>query len=116
RGKPLTAHGLGRLLKRYEITSHSVRVPPDGQSLKGFERKQFEDAWARYLPSEPLHRYKSGGERDSGKTDSATDGFVLRIENPGDATPQAGCSGVADEIGGLGNGDHPEPASDDGRE
>lgn len=49
-GKPLTARGLARLLKPLAIGPHS-----DGNSL-GYKRRAFEDAWARYLPSEVSKR------------------------------------------------------------
>ena len=49
-GKPLTARGLARLLKPLAIGPHS-----DGNS-RGYKRRAFEDALARYLPSEVSKR------------------------------------------------------------
>jgi Protein of unknown function (DUF3631) len=51
-GKPITAHGVAKILKRYEVRPHSVRLE-DGTTPKGYKREQFEDAWARYLPDPP---------------------------------------------------------------
>lgn len=47
RGKPLTPTGLAGLLRGYGITPHSVRI--DGKTPKGYERKDFRDAFLRYL-------------------------------------------------------------------
>jgi hypothetical protein len=47
RGKPLNAAGLARLLRGYGITPHSVRI--DEKTPKGYERKDFRDAFLRYL-------------------------------------------------------------------
>jgi hypothetical protein len=48
RGKPMTAVGLSRLLKPFEIYPKNIRTTTAVQ--KGYERYQFEDAWGRYLP------------------------------------------------------------------
>jgi hypothetical protein len=51
RGKPMTAVGLSRLLKPFEIYPKNIRTGTAVQ--KGYERNQFEDAWGRYLPKTP---------------------------------------------------------------
>jgi hypothetical protein len=52
RGKPLESRGLARLLRPYGIASKTVR---EGDSTaKGYERADFADAWARYLPAASL--------------------------------------------------------------
>jgi hypothetical protein len=53
-GKPLTANALARLLAGDRIIPKTVRfgVGPD-DTAKGYERAQFEDAFARYLPAGP---------------------------------------------------------------
>lgn len=46
-GKPITAHGLARILRRYDITPHHVR---DGEKTwRGYIRESFDEAWERYL-------------------------------------------------------------------
>jgi hypothetical protein len=47
RGKPMTAPRLARLLRPFGIHPKDMRTPA---VKKGYERNQFEDAWARYLP------------------------------------------------------------------
>ena len=50
RGRPLTDRGLANILKDYEISSGTVRV---GEwTGKGYAKKDFHDAWHRYLPSQ----------------------------------------------------------------
>ena len=44
-GKTLSAHGLSRLLKRYRIKTIPVWV--DGETVRGYKREQFDDAFAR---------------------------------------------------------------------
>jgi hypothetical protein len=48
-GKPLTAAKLARLLRPYTIVPHSIRIGE--QTPKGYELKDFQDAFERYLPS-----------------------------------------------------------------
>jgi hypothetical protein len=52
-GKPLNPTGLARMLRKYEIEPRNLRT---GESVtKGYLRKTFEDAWARYLRPAPSH-------------------------------------------------------------
>jgi len=53
-GKPMTTRQLSRRLKEYGIVSKSVRCDPFENPAKGYQLKQFEDAFARYLPATPL--------------------------------------------------------------
>ena len=48
-GKPLSAAKLARLLGRFAIVPHSVRV--DDRTPKGYTLDDFQDAFERYLPS-----------------------------------------------------------------
>lgn len=45
----LTAMKLGVILREYEIRSANIRFP-DGSQVKGYQRADFLDAWARYCP------------------------------------------------------------------
>lgn len=47
-GKPLTPRDLAQVLKRYEIEPKPFRFGE--QTLRGYERVWFVDAWARHLP------------------------------------------------------------------
>jgi hypothetical protein len=46
-GKPLSAHGLSKLLKPYRIKTMTVKV--DGEVVRGYKIEQFADAFARVL-------------------------------------------------------------------
>ena len=54
RGEPLDARGLARLLKPYGVQPKKLRER-DGEegTFRGYERANFEDAWARYAPETP---------------------------------------------------------------
>ncbi|MDP9848006.1 DUF3631 domain-containing protein [Streptosporangium lutulentum] len=45
----LTAMRLGVILREYGIRSANIRFP-DGSQVKGYQRADFADAWARYCP------------------------------------------------------------------
>jgi hypothetical protein len=50
-GKPLNARGLAQRLRKYGVTSKTVRVGPGpGDTPKGYTREELWDAWQRYLP------------------------------------------------------------------
>jgi hypothetical protein len=46
-GKPLSAHGLSRLLKPYRIKTMPVKV--EGETVRGYKVEQFADAFSRAL-------------------------------------------------------------------
>jgi hypothetical protein len=46
-GKPITGHGLSKLLKPYGIKTMPVRA--EGETVRGYKIEQFENAWARVL-------------------------------------------------------------------
>lgn len=49
KGEPIDSRFLARTLTKYDIeTSKSFKI--NGQVLRGYDRSQFVDAWARYLP------------------------------------------------------------------
>jgi hypothetical protein len=48
RGKPLNDRGLANRLRRYGISSQTVRI--GGRTAKGYRREDFADPWTRYLP------------------------------------------------------------------
>jgi hypothetical protein len=47
-GKPLTAIGLAKLLKPYDVRPRSIRLD-DGTTAKGYLLEQFDDPFSRYL-------------------------------------------------------------------
>jgi hypothetical protein len=55
-GKPMTANALARMLKGFGIGTTQARI--GSKNLHCYLRSSFDDAFARYLPAQPLHRYK----------------------------------------------------------
>jgi hypothetical protein len=51
KGKPLDPRGLARLLKEHGIKSKVLRIGEG--SIRGYDRGDFEDAWARYVSPSP---------------------------------------------------------------
>ena len=51
--KPLTKNQLARLLAEFHIAPGTVKIGE--QSLKGYKRSQFEEAWKRYLAPEGVN-------------------------------------------------------------
>jgi hypothetical protein len=70
-GKPLSPRGLAKLLRRYGIRSKQVWV--DGSNKHGYLRKDFADAWRRYLvKSHPNARNARTSKNKEKKRDSET--------------------------------------------
>jgi hypothetical protein len=92
-GKPLSAAKLHRLLHDFSIHSRDVRFGE--RTLKGFHSEQFEDAWARYVLSEPRQRDNPHSNAENGESQAATDDAMSRHENGRDPALGAECSGVA---------------------
>ena len=56
RGNPLDARALARLLKAYQVSSKSLRVPgPDRKDVKGYRLNDLRVAFDRYLPDRSSH-------------------------------------------------------------
>ena len=53
RGKQLSAHGLSKLLKPFDVQSRQTRLP-DGPNLKGFRLDDLRPVWEAYLPDSPI--------------------------------------------------------------
>jgi hypothetical protein len=93
-GKPLSSRTLATLLKPYGIKSRNIKLGE--RRPKGFLREQFEDAWARYLPANPLLRYNPHSRAENGDSVSATDPPPVADRNPRKPAFQSQSSGVAD--------------------
>ncbi len=58
RGKPLSPNLLARLLRPFDIRPRGIRVGPT--TPKGYRLADFEDAFSRYLPSQPQQPQQAG--------------------------------------------------------
>ena len=79
-GSAITTNGLAKLLKPFEI---KPTVRREGSNVfRGYLTRHFDDAFARYLPSDPLHRCKpqdSGALSDPAPVTPVTDGSAPRV-------------------------------------
>ena len=83
----LTTHALARLLRDFKV--HPLKLRFGDQTANGYTRRSFEDAWARYPPTEMEHR--NNADNDGPETP------LSRVEQP---TSRSGC-----EIAGSANSD-----------
>jgi hypothetical protein len=113
-GKPVTTQRLAKLLKQYEIRSRSIWIADgmtQGKTAKGYLRDQFEDTWARYLPSqngrsaEPASEVGSGGFSDpacdhhlTGREQAAIPHGEPVLPGLTALEPGAGADGVLEEV------------------
>lgn len=107
--KPLSQTQLARLLSTFGISSHTVRI--SDSTLKGYERKDFADAWARYLPDEknsdtPIfgdpNRHNATtveGVGRNGDFQSATEDSCGGSKNGTSPYSESGCGVVTDRNG-----------------
>ena len=52
KGQPMTQNSLAKILKTFGIYSKKIRIV--NESCRGFESSQFEDAFTRYIPNNPI--------------------------------------------------------------
>lgn len=105
RGMPLSHHQLARKLKSYGIRSKNVRIGHD--VAKGFERGQFDDAFARYLfpltsPAETATPLQPSNHAGFSVAVSETIALHKNQSATREAAPALDCSGVALCGGGAG--------------
>lgn len=94
-GAGISTRELGKKLAPYGLIAKKIRI---GESrANGYERRQFADAWSRYLPQNP------SGNRDTGTTpylsqksgDANRDNEPLvPVSKPSDLAQTDGCPGV----------------------
>jgi len=114
--KPITSKQVSSMLKQYGIQSKNIRLEPDNV-LKGFERKQFEDAWNRYLPlipsenaATPLQDSVTSNESNrleeflsADQSATNTDSIIVSATPTSEqnCASDESCSGVADNLEGI---------------
>jgi hypothetical protein len=84
-GKPLSAHGLSRLLRPYRIKTMTVYVG-EGESARGYKRDQFADTFARVLGvrSDRSDRTKSASGAGSNASNASNAHHTNGAPLPGD--------------------------------
>src|SRR5262249_12144071 len=92
---------LARVLKPFGIVSHTIRLA-GGWTPKGYERKDFEDAWARYSPDPPdpdsaVSDTDPAASGDPNRHNATTAGGVGQSDDFQSATSKA-CGGLKNDI------------------
>ena len=115
RGKPLTPRQLAKLLAPYGIKPKTVRV--NGRTPKGYDKSQFVDAFARYLPDPENLPQRCNDLPESSNGEAGRDADTENVA----ATPTSeetqglvttlDCGGVAD-VSGDADGTGAPPPSD----
>jgi putative DNA primase/helicase len=102
KGKPISPAQLARMLKPFGVGSGTIRLP-NGDTPKGYHREAFEEAFFRYLPSDPenpisnRHNATSRASRgDEPVFQNATPPPCGVSENAINPAPDAACDVVAD--------------------
>ena len=103
-GKAITQNKLARLLKPLAIPPVQIRV--GGEKTRGYERAQFEEAFARYLASERVsNRYSDTNAENTGTSEDSATGTAEKPVPDGKSQKSNNdglCSGVPDAKGGNG--------------
>ena len=109
RGKPLAPRQLSTKLRDYGIASKTIRINPY-ETAKGFERDQFNDAFARYL-TDPLNlpsQSNNSLETNNHEALNVTNEKSVTVTGCQTVTlspsPMLGCDGVTDKtpiLGGI---------------
>jgi len=81
--KPISKTQLAKLLRHFKISPGTIRLE-DGTTPKGYYRKDFEDAFRRYIPPhgsfEQPHRHTPRASRDSADFEAPQAGSVWRLD------------------------------------
>jgi Protein of unknown function (DUF3631) len=99
-GKPITQHGIAKLLKHFEIRPRSVRLD-DETTPKGYRLDQFEDTFARYLPEKTATTPQPNAHAGFRANSDRHTPELVSDENGPDSAWINGCGDVA-----VSNGDH----------
>lgn len=98
RGKPITPRQMARWLRQYGIVPKTVRFNY-GNTGKGYNKKQFAEAFAAYLPDDTDLSVTPSQPNDLNNIDVTVDTFVTGCESKSvtfEATSLKACNSVTD--------------------
>jgi hypothetical protein len=98
-GKPITTHGVAKLLSHFDIRPRTVRSD-DGTTAKGYRLDQLEEAFTRYLPV--TNRHTVTNQQPCGFAATPETSHVTDEKSPDPAWIN-GCDGVT--VSNAGEGD-----------
>jgi putative DNA primase/helicase len=93
--KRITARQVAKLLEPFEIRPGPVRFPE--KVLKGYHLHQFDEAFGRYLPSEPVTPLQASKSAALGATISVTPGDDVTDQDAPQPLKSVDCNGVTDQ-------------------
>jgi hypothetical protein len=103
-GKPITQHGIAKLLKHFEIRPRSVRLD-DEATPKGYRLDQFEDTFSRYLPKKNATTPQPSAHTRLRANSVRHTPELVSAENGLNSPWVEACGDVAVSNGGHGDGD-----------
>jgi len=93
-GKPITKHKLANRLNQFGIRPNTIRV---GRTAKGYYRRQFEEAWVRYVPSQGVNE---PSQRNNADGISTSEAFQTVTRNVTEDVQVVTGDGVTDDVTG----------------
>jgi putative DNA primase/helicase len=92
RGKPMSKTAMSRQLKRFDIRPKMIRI--GGETVRGYDREWFEDAFGRYLPcstaTPATPPENTGVSPDAEPQHTEDDVAVQQTRNPSNSVDVAG--------------------------
>jgi Protein of unknown function (DUF3631) len=98
-GKPITTHGVAKLLSHFDIRPRTIRFD-DGTTAKGYRLDQLEEAFARYIPVS--NRNTVTNQQPCGFAVNPETSHVTDEKSPDPAWIN-GCDGATDKSAGKGH-------------
>lgn len=92
-GNALTQTSLARLLKRFGILSGTIRLL-SGKTAKGYYRRDFDDAFERYLPVQPVTTSQPNNDAHCDGSQSVTQVKTVTPSQTSQANKDGHCDGV----------------------
>jgi hypothetical protein len=103
-GKPITQHGIAKLLKHFEIRPRTVRFD-DETTAKGYRLDQFEDAFSRYLPEKNVTTSQPNADAGLRANSDRHTPELVTAENGANSAWINACDVVTVSNGNHGDGD-----------
>jgi hypothetical protein len=88
-GHPLATRDLAKLLRPYQVESKNIREHGTGTPRKGYARADLHDAWARYVPLQPLQEPEPTGQPGNGHVADPSTLSATSATGPGDVADVA---------------------------
>ena len=95
-GKPITAQQMARQLRPFGVAPKALRMT-SSETIKGYEKAAFDDAFARYLPPQPVTASQSNEINNLTTPASVTMSHGVTDPPPDNVLKSNNCYGVTDQ-------------------